>query len=207
MAFKAAAVKLVTTQPAAKLFAAPHSITTLRAAANCAPGELLSLHLEHSDDLVCRNLMCDKVGGPCVCRLGRWMNQNRDVLASCQHLSLRGNNLSVLPDEVWNLPRLTHLDVSQNKLSEIGSGGGGYAAAGFGDWEYPSEITTPTSDDGAGGIGIGRLNELEVLYVNDNDLASLPREIFALPKLRYVNVSGNGALVGRQDLSETVTTE
>ena len=100
---------------------------TLRAATERAPGELRGLHLAQSSDLICKNLMCGKVGTPCVCRLGRWISQNLTLLDHCEELSLRGNALHALPAEIWTLPRLTHLDLSQNDLTALPDEVGGLA--------------------------------------------------------------------------------
>lgn len=113
------AVEFVITCALTHLPRASGSVGTLRAAVKCPPGELRGLYLARSNDLVCRNLMCGKVGTPCVCRIGRWLSQHRPLLASCEQLSLRGNALHVLPDEVWSLPRLTHLDLSDNDLAVL----------------------------------------------------------------------------------------
>lgn len=63
-------------------------------------------------DLVCSNLMCEKVGEACICRLSRVL----DRLPALQWLSLAANNLQCLPDSVCSLPSLQHLDVRQNAL-------------------------------------------------------------------------------------------
>ncbi len=134
---------------------------TLRAATRCAPGELRGLHLAQSSDLICKNLMCGKVGTPCVCRLGRWISQNRALLDHCEQLSLRGNALHGLPGEIWTaMPRLTHLDLSQNDLRAL-----------------PDEVSG--------------LANLEVLFLNSNKLRSLPQSLWSMPRLRYVNISAN----------------
>lgn len=73
------------------------------------------LDLRKSNDLRCVNLMCGQVGGPCVCRLARFLEQNRwECLSS---LILADNELLHIPS--LTLPALTHLDVSCNKLTSL----------------------------------------------------------------------------------------
>lgn len=67
-----------------------------------------SLLLKRSEDLVCRNLMCAKLGGACVCRLAVHVSK----LGSLRELDVSDNNLRVLPDSVFELPELERLDIS-----------------------------------------------------------------------------------------------
>jgi len=113
------AVSFVTTNGAACLERTSDSITTLRHAMKSNPQDVRKLHFERSQDLICKNLMCEKVGAPCVCRVGRWMHQNKNQLRHCEWLSLRGNELQQLPGELWELRSLTHLDLSNNALSVL----------------------------------------------------------------------------------------
>mmetsp|Transcript_22152 Transcript_22152/g.30803 ORF Transcript_22152/g.30803 Transcript_22152/m.30803 type:complete len:168 (+) Transcript_22152:157-660(+) len=70
------------------------------------------LNLMKSEDLVCMNLMCEKVGDPCICRLSRALERTPNL----KHLNLSGNRLSQLPDIIWNLKDLQTLDLSDNLL-------------------------------------------------------------------------------------------
>ena len=72
---------------------------------------LPGLKLRGSSELICMNMMCDKVGGTCLCRLSMVLER----LQHLQHLDLSGNQLDRLP-EVWQLRRLETLDVSDNNL-------------------------------------------------------------------------------------------
>lgn len=71
-------------------------------------GATTSLLLRKSEDLVCRNLMCAKLGDACVCRLAVHVSR----LGSLRELDIAQNDLGVLPDSVFELPRLEHLDIS-----------------------------------------------------------------------------------------------
>ena len=46
---------------------------------------------------------------PCVCRLARCLQHTSNVT----HVDASGNNLTQLPDTVWQLPRLEVLDLSR----------------------------------------------------------------------------------------------
>lgn len=71
------------------------------------------LDLSNSAQLQCNNLLCDQVGGPCICRLSRVLEN----VCSIEALNLRGNALTELPPSLWSLSNLTHLDISDNRLS------------------------------------------------------------------------------------------
>jgi len=73
------------------------------------------LDLTQSSDLTCMNLMCEKVGEPCICRLSLALERTPNV----QELSLAKNKLEQLPDSVWNLKELRSLDLSGNALRTL----------------------------------------------------------------------------------------
>jgi hypothetical protein len=75
---------------------------------------LPGLRLRGSDELVCTNMMCDKVGQTCLCKLSMVLER----LHHLRHLDLRGNRLDRLP-EVWRLPHLETLDVRDNPLEAV----------------------------------------------------------------------------------------
>ena len=85
----------------------------------------------------------------------------RRALPSLETLSLRGNDLRFVPDAVFRLAALRTLDLADNKLAELPG-----AVAGLG--------------------------ALEVLDVSGNDdLARLPAELWAMPRLREVRTRGD----------------
>lgn len=71
-----------------------------------------SLLLRRSEDLVCQNLMCSKLGDACVCRLAVHLLR----LGRLKELDLAGNGLGVLPEPVFELPDLEHLNVSGESM-------------------------------------------------------------------------------------------
>ena len=79
--------------------------------AQAARERLPALRLQKSTELVCENLMCEKVGEACLCRLSIHLSKLRHL----RHLDLRGNGLDRLP-ELWTLPQLETLDVRDNLI-------------------------------------------------------------------------------------------
>lgn len=68
-------------------------------------------------DLVCVNMMCEHVGGVCICRLSRVLE--RSSLAQLETLRLGGNGLSALPPSVWRLQKLKLLDLKDNRFAAV----------------------------------------------------------------------------------------
>lgn len=78
-------------------------------------GGVHEIALRASEDLVCNNLMCEQIGGACVCKLARFM----DGMARVQRMDVAANRLTVLPDSVWERRTLAHLDASDNLLTTL----------------------------------------------------------------------------------------
>ena len=74
-----------------------------------------ALRLRASEELVCTNMMCDRVGSSCLCMLSMVLER---LGGNLRHLDLRNNDLERLP-EVWRLPRLETLDVGENRLAAL----------------------------------------------------------------------------------------
>eukprot|EP00937_MAST-01D_sp_MAST-1D-sp2_P000618 g618.t1 len=68
-----------------------------------------------SADLVCQNLMCEKLGGACVCRLARFM----EAFPLMEFVNLADNAIDVLPDTLWNYSGLRELDLSRNRIEQL----------------------------------------------------------------------------------------
>ena len=64
---------------------------------------------------MCNNLLCEKVGEPCICRLSRALER----LPALVRLNLSGNGLVGLPDSICALQQLQHLDLSNNSIQQL----------------------------------------------------------------------------------------
>mmetsp|Transcript_28603 Transcript_28603/g.91703 ORF Transcript_28603/g.91703 Transcript_28603/m.91703 type:complete len:119 (-) Transcript_28603:183-539(-) len=71
--------------------------------------------LSKSEELVCKNIMCAKLGEACVCRLLRVLQRAPQVT----ELRLDGNNLNTLPDLEDVLPDLELIDLRHNAFTEV----------------------------------------------------------------------------------------
>lgn len=79
---------------------------------------LTSLLLSRSPDLVCNNIMCEKVTMGCACKLALSLGR----LQRLRVLDISRNRLPVLPDSLWQPPvsgSLEELDVSGNLLRAL----------------------------------------------------------------------------------------
>jgi Leucine-rich repeat (LRR) protein len=79
---------------------------------------LKSILLRSSQDLICSNLFCEKLGEPCICRLERALSKD-GLSTTVQELDLHGNNLKDLPPSLYKLSELRVLNLSNNKLSNL----------------------------------------------------------------------------------------
>ena len=76
---------------------------------------LRGIILNASADLICNNLMCEKVTEPCICKLERVL-QHVDT-DNIEIMDLSNNNLKDLPPSMHNFTNLKQLNVSGNLLS------------------------------------------------------------------------------------------
>jgi Leucine-rich repeat (LRR) protein len=90
--------------------------TSMRQALLAPPKQVQVLDLSRSEDLICNNLMCEKLGDPCVCKLARFLEQHD--WHALEELRLAGNGLSSAPPAFFR-PSLRVLDLSHNRLSTI----------------------------------------------------------------------------------------
>lgn len=72
------------------------------------------LDLSASSELICDNLMCEKVGELCLCRFSIALPKLRGIT----DLRLSGNGIDRWP-EVWRLHKLQRLDLSHNRLTHV----------------------------------------------------------------------------------------
>lgn len=78
-------------------------------------GRITHLLLPNSLDLQCRNLMCERVGECCVCRLSLTLDRTPFLKV----LDLSNNQLDRLPDNLWTLKHLEELNLSENNLTQL----------------------------------------------------------------------------------------
>jgi Leucine-rich repeat (LRR) protein len=135
------------------------------------------VRMSASEDLVCNNLMCEKVGDACVCKLARYIEH----IPNLRVLELAENKLHTLPDSLWRVQTLTHLDLrgKHHTLIHI----------------YPRKTQHATL---VGNLlqtlpdEIGDLSQLEFLDVSDNQICNLPDSLFALPSLKELRTDVEG---------------
>jgi Ran GTPase-activating protein (RanGAP) involved in mRNA processing and transport len=77
-----------------------------------------SIVLSGSEDLMCVNLFCEKVGGPCICRLERALS-NWQLTTTVEDLDLSNNSLTQLPPSLMKLAQLRTLNLSQNRFTTL----------------------------------------------------------------------------------------
>ncbi|KAG7395634.1 hypothetical protein PHYBOEH_003391 [Phytophthora boehmeriae] len=139
---------------------APELATSLRDIARS--GALVrELQLSKSGDLICRQLMCEHVGDACVCRLALALER----VPRLQQLILANNQLRALPDAVFALSFLSHLDLKQNRLQVLST-----------DVSKLTELEFLDIRD----------NQLETLPV---------QALEQMPKLQALKIAGNPTLI------------
>lgn len=79
--------------------------------------EVKSLILSSSEDLICKNLFCEKVTEPCICRIERVLSKiNNKTIES---IDLSNNKLESLPPSLANMINLKVLNLNNNQLRKI----------------------------------------------------------------------------------------
>ena len=102
-----------------RCFSSDSIATSLRDAGK-RPESVETLKLENEcGDLRCTNVFCEAAGGPCICRLSRWIEQTKPRLKKLRCLSLRGAKLGKLPESLFLLDCLEELDLRDNDLTEL----------------------------------------------------------------------------------------
>jgi hypothetical protein len=65
------------------------------------------IRMNGSEDLICNNLMCERVGDACVCKIARFIED----IPNLRVVELADNNLHTVPDSLYRIEALTHLDL------------------------------------------------------------------------------------------------
>lgn len=74
--------------------------------------------LSNSEDLKCVNMFCEKVGGPCICRIERVLA--KDIfINTIEEIDFSNNNLTQLPPSLLKLKNLKALNLNNNGLITI----------------------------------------------------------------------------------------
>ena len=74
--------------------------------------------LSASEDLKCVNLFCEKVGGPCICRIERVLSRD-DLVSTVQSIDLSVNGLTQLPPSLYKLSSMKVLNLRNNDLANL----------------------------------------------------------------------------------------
>ena len=77
-----------------------------------------NVFLSASEDLKCVNMFCEKVGGPCVCRIERVLARN-DLTETVEALDLSVNQLTQLPPSLYKLSKMKTLNLRDNDLASL----------------------------------------------------------------------------------------
>ncbi len=107
-------------------------------------------------------------------------------------LNLSGQNLSKVPDSVFNQSNLEELNVSNNKLT-------GALQAEIRKLSNLRVLNASNNQMTGVPAEVGQLSNLQVLDLSNNQLTGLPYELANLKKLQILNLSGNN--YSEQDLA------
>lgn len=76
------------------------------------------IFLSASEDLKCVNLFCEKVGGPCICRIERVLARE-DLTKTVEEVDFSLNNLTQLPPSLYKLDQMKSLSLRDNNLETL----------------------------------------------------------------------------------------
>ena len=82
---------------------------------NRLKGTATKLHLVSSEDIVCRDIQCERVTRPCACKLAVALEKSGQNL---REIDLSGNDLDSVPESLFeNCANLERLSLRNNKLT------------------------------------------------------------------------------------------
>lgn len=88
-------------------------------ASSKVPRAIENIILKSCEDLVCRNLFCEKIGKSCLCRLEHALASPFVDLTSVKSVNLSSNKLESLPPSISKMNNLEELDISENSFTEL----------------------------------------------------------------------------------------
>lgn len=81
---------------------------------------LLRVELQASEDLICKNVFCHHLSGPCLCRLERALASLPSIhTEAVEYIDLSRNNLERFPPSLARCVNLQHFDFSNNSLGTL----------------------------------------------------------------------------------------
>ena len=145
-----------------------------------------ALNLSESEDLICKNLMCEKLDEVCICKLARWISINGSALENLEALELENNGLTILPDSLFDLKKVKYLNLRHNSLTDFPEGIARLDNLKILDishnklhGEMPDFLTTMMDNEHIKNAKTGTkiLQNLEMIYVHNNDELTIQKEI------------------------------
>lgn len=119
--------------------------------------------------------------------------QENTLPSTTKPLNMSGQNLTSVPNYVFQLKSITELNLSNNKLT-------GALPAEVGQLKELRILNLSNNQFTGIPAEVGRLSQLEILDVSNNKITGLPLEIGNLKNLKTLNLKGNNFSV--QDLDQ-----
>ncbi len=114
------------------------------------------------------------------------------TVSSNNKLDLSNQNLSKVPDHVFNMTNLEELNISNNKIT-------GAIQSQINQLKNLKVLNAGNNQMTGVPAEVGQLSNLEVLDLSNNQLTGLPNELGNLKNLKAFNISGNN--YSTQDLN------
>ena len=76
------------------------------------------ISLNASEDLICKNIFCEKLLSPCICRLERALDKFQSPL-DINSIDLSNNSLNLLPLSLKKYTNVQNLNLQSNNLKDL----------------------------------------------------------------------------------------
>ena len=106
-----------------------------------------------------------------------------ELFTSLKRIFIRGNNLNTITEELFSLPSLEILDLSENQLTEL--------PKSINLLSSLKELHLESNQLNFLPETIGSLKSLEILDLSENKLKSVPNSIGEMHQLKTLDLSGN----------------